>query len=128
MKQVRPGVKIDQAVVYTLQFLEPADVLKLIQVNKSIRKTLFGNMKTFPGYQNLFINRVKYLNQQLDEKLEVIRGHERNIRFLREQDELRVQLMKETPETYIKQIIEKYIVKPKFEKKGVNNSKGKQAK
>ena len=60
------------------------------------------------------MSKVKDLNQQLDEKMEAIRGHERNVRFLKEQDELRVQLMKETPEEYIKQIIEKHIIKPKI--------------
>lgn len=59
-------------------------------------------MSTFGAYQGLFMQKIKDQNQQLDEKLETIRGHERNIRFLREQDELRVQLMKETPEDYIK--------------------------
>lgn len=74
------------------------------------------------------MQKIKDQNQQLDEKLETIRGHERNIRFLREQDELRVQLMKETPEDYIKQIIEKHIVKPKFESEKKSKSKQKDEK
>lgn len=121
---LRRTVKVEQPVLVTISFLDPRDVLKLMQLNRKLRQLFLGNMATFPTYRGLFERKVKDLSTEVEEKQEAIRGHERNISFLREQDNLRLALMNETPEEYIKQIIEKHVVKPKFEK----NEKAKQKK
>ena len=104
-----------QPIVITLSFMEPREVLKFMQVSKKVRSSFLSNMAACSIYHSLFHRKFKDQSTLIDQKQEIVRGHERNIRFLKEQDNLRTALMNETPEEYIKQIIEKFIVKPKFE-------------
>ena len=91
-----------QPIVITLSFMEPSEVLKFMQVSKKVRSSFLSNMAACSIYHSLFHRKFKDQSTLIDQKQEIVRGHERNIRFLKEQDNLRTALMNETPEEYIK--------------------------
>lgn len=65
----------------------------------------------------MYKSKISEQREDLEEKEKKITAHEKMISYLKESDELRNQLMNETSDQDIKDIIFKYIVKPDMEKK-----------
>ena len=74
-------------------------------------------MDCYGHIQSIYSDHVKSLKSALHDKHSLIQQQEHSIKFLKESDELRNQLMNETSEEKIKAIIYKFIVKPDLDKK-----------
>ena len=89
----------------TVQFLEPRDIIKLVNLTKKTRAVFLGNMDTAALYRALFVDKHNELNEIITQKQTMILSHEKSLKSFREQDTLRNCLMNETSDETVKSII-----------------------
>jgi hypothetical protein len=73
--------------------LEPKNIFKILSLNKEVRANFLGNLDCYDHIKEVYFEQIKNLKSALTQKHSVIQQQERSIRFLKESDELRNQLM-----------------------------------
>ena len=101
------------AFTVTLEFLDTKDILNLMALSKGIRKEMF------PSYQSLVKAKLLEKDDKLKKQEAQISSLENSLKYLKEQDQVREQLVKDTDDERVQEIIFKYIVQPKRDKKAV---------
>ena len=97
--------------------MEPKFIFKLLGLNKEIRSNFLSNLDCYSHIQSIYSDQFRNLQKAIQDKKSIIQQQDHSIKFLKESDELRNQLMNETSEEKIKGIIFKFIVKPDLDKK-----------
>ena len=107
-----------------LNYLSPRGMLKVSSLSRGIRSSFYGNVFIQSRFMGAtYKQRIEDYKYESDKHQDLIHKQERNINYLKEQDSIRNQLMNNVSEERIKDIIHRYIVKPKYNKAEDNDVK-----
>ena len=97
----------------SLNFLEPRDIIHMMGLSKEIRK------EVTLSFQKIIRTKTDEKIAQIKQYESDIKSLETNLKYLKEQDQVRELLVKETDDKQVQDIIYRYIVQPKRDKKAV---------